>query len=412
MTDDIRKAVGLLRHQIISPVLMETGRAQMSYFRKVAEIEYEVPGTGKKIFAPETMKGWLKRYRKHGFTGIIPKARIDIGRQRKIATEFAERLTLLRIENLHLSTAKFYRVCLKAKALGEPPICQQTLRRFLKTKKLFNEGSIAKGRKRYEMDYFGELWVGDFMHGPIVESPKRKKAILLGIIDDHTRMIVGHRWSLEETTLPIEMVFKEALLKYGKPDKLYVDNGPSFSSDYLRSVCAPLDIALVHSKPYDSPSRGKIERFWRTVRESFLSDFKGTSLKQLNDAFDIWLRQDYHQVEHNGISCRPIDRYQQSLSGYPRSRINEEVLEEFFLVKLERKVNKDATISFKNLIYEVPAQYIGQRVQIRYRQENHRELFLYEKDKRITAIKVVDARANGKSYKPRARNTVIPYQSE
>lgn len=412
MTDDIRKAIGLLRHQIISPVLMETGRAQMTYFRNISKQEFNVPGGGQKFFAPETMKGWLKRYRKHGFSGITPKKRADSGRQRLITDDVAIKITSFRDDHLHLSISKFYRLCLKENLLGHPPICQQTLGRFLKTRKLFLEGEQAKGRKRYEMDYFGELWVGDFMHGPVIESPKRKKAILLAIIDDHTRMIVGYRWSFEETTLPIESVFKEAILKYGKPDKLYVDNGPSFSSEYLRSVCAPLGVALVHSKPYDSPSRGKIERFWRTVRESFLSDFKGKSLKELSESFDVWLRQDYHQVRHNGISCRPLDRYQVSLSEYPRPRVNEEILEEFFLVKVERCVNKDATISFKNLIYEVPIQYIGKKIEIRYRQENERELFLYENDKRITAIKVVDARSNGKTYKPRERNTVIPYQSE
>jgi hypothetical protein len=262
------------------------------------------------------------------------------------------------------------------------------------------------------MGRFGELWVGDFMHGPILESPKRKKAILLGIIDDYSRVIVGYRWSFEETTLPIEQVFKEALLKYGKADRLYVDNGPSFSSNYLRLVCAHLEIGLIHSKPYDSPSRGKIERFWRTVRESFLVDFKGKSLRELNDAFDIWLRDEYHLAPHAGISCRPMDRYQLSLSEFPRVRVNEDVLEEFFLVKVIRKVNKDATISFKSLIYEVPVSYIGKKVDLRYRQDNPREIFLYEKDERVTAIKVVDARANGKSYKPRARNTIITYQSE
>ena len=260
------------------------------------------------------------------------------------------------------------------------------------------------------MDRFGELWVGDFMHGPVLEKPKRKKAILLGIIDDFSRVIVGHRWSFEETTLPVENVFKEALLKYGKCDKIYLDNGPSFSSEYLRLVCAHLEIGLVHSKPYDSPSRGKIERFWRTVREGFLSSFKGTSLLELNDAFDIWLRN-YHLTPHAGISCRPLDRYQLSLSEYPRPRVNEEVLEEFFLAKTTRKVNKDSTISFNSIIYEVPTQYIGQRVYLRFKQDSPRELFLYDKNQRITILKVVDVRANGKAYKPRTRNTVITYSS-
>ncbi len=412
MNDDIRKAVALLRHQIISPVLMETARGQMAYFRKIAGQEFDLPGHGQKYFKPETMKGWLKAYRKFGFAGIVPKARKDRGTQRFMSDKVSEALTELRRDCLELSVAKFYRKCVAAGILGDPPMCQQTVRRFLQSQKLFAEGGAVKGRKRFEMDRFGELWVGDFMHGPVLEAPKKRKAILLAFIDDYSRMIVGHRWGLAETTLPVEQVFKEALLKFGKADKIYVDNGPSFSSDYLRLVCAKLDIALVHSKPYDSPSRGKIERFWRTVRGSFLPDFNGTTLRELNDAFDIWLRDQYHMVNHAGISCRPIDRYQLSLSEHPRTRVNEDVLEELFLATTTRKVNKDATISFNSLIYEVPAQYIGKRIEIRYRQDNPYELFIYENDQRITAIKVVDARANGKSYKPRERTTVIPFQKE
>ena len=412
MTEDIRKAIGLVRHQIISPVLMETDRAQRRYFRGIADQEFNLPGIGRKKFAAETMRGWLKQYRKHGLVGITPKLREDRHRQRSMMPEVALRVTELRKELLELNVTQFYKCCVRSKIIGERPLSQQTVRRYLKANNLFLPADQIKARKRYEMDRFGELWVGDFMHGPMLDAPKRRKAILLGIIDDHSRVIVGYRWSFQESTLPIEQVFKEALLKYGLPDKLYVDNGPSFVSDYLRTVCAHLNIALVHSKPYDSPSRGKIERFWRTVREGFLSQFKGKSLQEINDAFDVWLRDEYHLKPHGGIDCRPLDRYQLSLSEYPRQRVNEEVLEEFFLAKIFRKVNKDATISKENLIYEVPPQYIGKRVELRYRQDNPRELFLYDNEKRVVAIKVVDARANGKTYKPRSRNTVIAYQSE
>ena len=63
------------------------------------------------------------------------------------------------------------------------------------------------------------------------------------------------------------------------------DNGASFSSHYLSRVCAHLGVGLIHSKPYDSPSRGKIERFFRTVRENFLTDHEQNTaldLKALN----------------------------------------------------------------------------------------------------------------------------------
>ncbi len=411
MNDEVRQAVALLRHQIISPVLIDESRVQVKYFRNISEQEFNVPGLGPRTFSVATMKAWLKFYRKFGFTGLLPKVRTDRGDIRSIDDVLTKKIIDLRSELMHLSVAKFYRRAKAANTLGDPAICELTLRRFLKSHNLFEVSDPTKPRRRYEMDRFGELWVSDFMHGPLLEDGKRRrKAILLAIIDDYSRMIVSATWSNQETTLPIELVFKEAVLTYGKPDRLYTDNGPSFSSSYLRSVCAHLGIGLIHSKPYDSPSRGKIERFFRTVRECFLSDFTGKTLKELNEAFQVWLRDDYHHKNHSGIDCRPIDRLQRSNMDYPRERVNEDVLKELFLVRTERSVNKDATLSFQSIIYETPAKYIGLTVDLRYKQDQPREVFLYEHGERITKLKAVDARANAKIYKPKSRDTVINYQ--
>ncbi len=418
MTEEIRKAIALFRHQIISPVLVETKRERAKYFREQEMRELDVPGQGQKKISAWTMKGWLKAYKKNGFHGLMPKVRSDRGRTRRLAIENEEAIVKMRGELMDLKVAHFYRRAMKAKLLGEPPICQETLRRILFDRNMIKPSEPKTPRRRYEMSRFGELWVGDFMHGPMLISGVRggremkKKAILLAIIDDFSRLIVGARWDFAETTEAIEQVFKEAVLTYGKPDRLYVDNGPSFSSEYLRLVCAHLEIGLVHSKPYDSPSRGKIERFFRTTRENFLSDSKATTLSEINEAFSRWLREEYHHRHHHGIDCPPTDRYRRSIHDYPRPRVNEDVVEELFMAQTQRRVNKDSTLSFNKLIYEAPAKYIGQKVEIRYRQDRPREIFLYENNVCVTSLKVVDARANAKTYKPRARDTVISYQKE
>ena len=292
MDPKLAEAIGLLRHQIISPVLMETGPAQMAYFRQTAEKEFDVPGRGPKRFTPQTMKGWLYRYRKNGFMGIVPKTRRDVGSFRHLSAENREKVKELRQENLDRSCVKFYDLCLKKQILGEPPAGMETIRRFLKMEGLYKRRQ-TQARRRFEMNYFGELWICDFMHGPQVleqaGGKKRRKAILMAIIDDHSRMIVGSRFGFFENTRLIEDVFKDAILAHGLPDRLYCVNGAAFSSQYLSRVCAHLNIGLVHSKPYDSPSRGKIERFFRTVREGFLVEIKedqNWDLKQLNDAFE------------------------------------------------------------------------------------------------------------------------------
>ena len=417
MEKKIAESIGLLRHQIISPVLMESGRAQMRYFREIEKREFDVPARGLKRFRASTMKNWLYRYRAQGFPGLIPKTRSDEGKYRRHPDSVREGIRKLRKELLEWSVVKFYDRCLKEQLLGDPPMCLATLRRFLRIENLFPQKAKIKSRKRFEMSRFGELWIGDFMHGPLIlgESPqsKKKKAILMAMIDDHSRMIVGGEFGFEENTLLLEKVFKEAILTYGLPDRLYVDNGASFSSHYLARVCAHLGIGLVHSKPYDSPSRGKVERFFRTVREGFLTTLHPNAelrLNKLNELFFQWLRQEYHHKHHHGIECRPIDRYGSSLALYPLRRVDEEHLEEFFMISLERTVNRDCTLSFNGVIYEVPPGWVGKRVELRHVQDSPKEVYLYENGIRVQKLLPVDARANGKTYRPTERDPHVSFQ--
>lgn len=310
---------------------------------------------------------------------------------------------------------KFYDRLINEGILGVPPIGLETLRRFLKAEGLY-KNRTATPRKRFEMRYFGELWTTDFMHGPHLFDGKRKRrAVLMAIIDDHSRLITAHAWGWAENTKLLELVFKDAILKHGCPDRLYCDNGSAFSSHYLALVSANLGIGLVHSKPYDSPSRGKIERFFRHVRQNFLPDIRPDStewtLAKLNAFFDIWIRDHYHQRTHSGIDMRPIDKYQNSARQYPRKRVNEEDLEEYFLVSTFRSVGRDATISLHNVNFEVPPQYIGHRVELKYSQDKPTDVFLYDQGLRITKITPVDTQLNGMTYKPTPRISDIALHS-
>jgi len=216
-------------------------------------------------------------------------------------------------------------------------------------------------------------------------------------------MVVGHAFNASETISALTLVLKEAFLAHGIPKRLYVDNGPSFSSDLLARSCAMAGISLIHSKPYDSPSRGKVERFMRTVRERFLSGVQDSiTLDELNEAFDLWLQQDYHHKIHTGIGQRPSDRYNISLSRIPVRRLSRAELDEIFLVRYERVVNNDATISFKGAIYEVPAAYIRQRIEIRHPVDNPEELYLYDNGLRVGQIKLVDKKENARSFRPKS----------
>jgi transposase InsO family protein len=414
MDKDIQNKIGLFRHKIISPVLMESGRSQVAYFKMIERREFDVPGIGPKKFKASTMKNWLNLYRKHGFIGITPKIRSDKGSARVFTKNDIKKIKDFRSKYLELPVTLFYEKCLADELLGNPPVCYSSLVRFLKQENLFKRKKSVS-RKRYEMNRFGELWVGDFCHGPKVKDGKRKrKAILLAIIDDHSRYIVGATFAYNESTKEVENVFKEAILSFGMPDRLYVDNGPSFSSNYLANACAQLNIGLVHSKPYDSPSRGKIERFFRTVRDRFfkLHEENELTLEEMNSKFQTWLQKDYLMKKHSSIKVRPWDRYDSSTKEYPLKRVSSEELDEYFMSTFTRGVRKDSTVSIDAIFYEVPANYSGMRVEIRFVQSNHPKYFLYENDRRICELKAVDSRANGKTYRPTKRDNSINFHND
>lgn len=411
MEKDIREKIALKRYQIISPVLAEPARAQNDYFRKQAEKEHDFPRYGRRPVSVSTMKAWLREYRKRGFEALKPKARSDGGRPRKLDEHTLKVIEVKCKAYPYYSIQKLYEALRDQGLLGDPPVHYNTLVRVVKAKGWLPPKGRKDARKAYEVENINDLWVCDFMHGPQVRSGKRSaKAILCAIVDDHSRMVVGHAFNTSETIGSLTRVLKEAFLSYGLPKRLYVDNGAAFSSDMLARSCAMAGISLIHSKPYDSPSRGKVERLFRTIRERFLSGVQeGISLEEINEAFWLWLQEDYHHKLHTGIGERPIDRYQASACRVEIRRLSKAELDEIFLIRHERVVNNDATISFKGAIYEVPAAYVRQKVEIRHPVDDPQELYLYDNDVRVGRIKLVDKQENARSFRPRNVPTTLSF---
>ena len=411
MEKDIRERIALKRYQIISPVLAEPKRAQNEYFRKQAQLEHDFPRYGLKTFSVSTLKSWLKKYRKHGFEGLKPKNRSDGGRPRRLDAKTLKAIEIKCKAYPYLTVQKLYENLRIQDLLGDPPVHYNTLLRLIKDNRWLDVNKRCDVRKAYEVDNVNDLWVCDFMHGPKVMINNRPvKAILCAIIDDHSRMVVGYGFNTSETISALTVVLKEAFMGYGIPKRLYVDNGPSFSSEILARSCAIAGISLIHSKPYDSPSRGKVERLFRTIRDRFLSGVQpGISLDDINQAFWLWLQEDYHHKLHAGIGERPIDRYNASVERVPIRRLTKSELDEIFLIRYERVVNNDATISFKGCLYEVPPAYIRHKIEIRHPVDDPKALYLYDNDIRVGRIKLLDKKENARTFRPKKITTALSF---
>jgi len=378
------------------------GEVVAQVLARIAARQHQLPDGSLRRFSVATLRAWLKAYQHGGLDALCPKTRADKGSFRSIDDDTAEAIARHRVQHRALSVKLFHEILHNDGVLpGGARVCEATLRRFLKARGLDKPvRGPGKARAKYEMPHPNDLWVGDFMHGPRVKTPKGKhKAILCAILDDHSRVIVGARFAFHEETADLLHTLRDAIATYGVPKRIYCDNGPAFTARHLAEACGRIGCALLHSEPFDSPSRGKVERFFRTVRMRCLprlTEEDLASIEALNQTFEHWLREDYHLRRHGGINMKPLDRYLAGAEQTLISRLGPEEIDHAFMGRLTRCVRNDATIKVGGIFYEVPPEFIGARVDVRFPVGRPEQLILYRDDAPVAAIAPVDLVENAR----------------
>lgn len=397
MDEERKKDIALLKYALIAPVLQQNVDVQIQYFRKVTQKEHDVPHIGRRRFKAETLKEWLRQYRRDGFDALMPKTRNDKGRSRKINEQLANDIKESVSKYPDLSCSAIYRLMIAEGKMQSGCMNEGTLRKYIRDNQL-KQKNTPTPRKKFEKEHINELWTADCLHGPYIRCNKKKhKVFLIAAIDDRSRVIAEGRFFFHENSISLEIVLKEAVRRFGLPHAIYCDNGPLFQSSHLQLACARLGTALIHSKPYDSPSRGKIERFFRTVRQKFIPFLDIQEIQdidQLNEQFQRWLEKEYHRGFHHGIGTTPMNRFMQEIKQTTIKRVLQEELDMAFQITITRKVKNDATVSVGNVLYECPPEFIGKKVQIRYPSDQQEQLSLYEDDKPVHRLMKINIHEN------------------
>ena len=150
-----------------------------------------------------------------------------------------------------------------------------------------------------------------------------RKSYLIAFIDDHSRLLPQAEFYLNERLVSWLDAFRKALLTRGLPRRLYVDNGSAFRTKHLERICASLGMALIHTPPYTPQGRGKIERFFRSVRSRFLSICPDNlTLDEINRMFAEWVANNYHTRLHSSTSN---DNRKLTRRDYPKLTLFERV---------------------------------------------------------------------------------------
>lgn len=387
MTEKDKEHIALFRYGLIAPMFTGTISSHKDYLDNISSKSHDVPHYGNRTYSRKTIMQWYRLYRKYGFDALKPKVRTDKGSSRSLSPESAKLILRLRRENIHLSVKLFHEWLIHQGHFNSSDCSYSTVYRLLKKHDLLKASSIdTSDRKRFAHVDINVLWQTDVSHGPYVKmNGKKRKTYLIAFIDDASRRITGARFMLSEKNEDLLAVLKSALLTCGKPSMLYADNGKIFKSHQLNTSCAALGIALVNTKPYDPKSKGKIERFFKTVRSRFyplLSEFDLMDIHVLNQRFDAWLAKDYHHKVHSTTKEAPMLLFMKQ-SDRIKHFHDPRVIDEAFLIRVTRKVKSDATISLDNALYEASPMFIGKVVDIRYESENPKEIFIYENNVRI-----------------------------
>jgi transposase InsO family protein len=401
-TDDQkrRESIALFRHALIGDLVHER-QGLYAKLRAKAERDYEIPFSRRRRVAVETLRDWLRAYRRSGFDGLLPKPRSDNGLCRAVPRELCDWLVEYKDEHRDLTVPKLIEKAVELDKLPEGlRLSPATVHRLLAQHGLNRAESAERGkdRRHFEYEQAGELWMSDVMHGPsvVVGDKKKRKTYLIGIIDDATRIVPYAGFALHENTACYLPVLEQAVLRRGVPKRLYVDNGAVFRTHHLAVVCARLGVTLIHARPYQPSGKGKQERFFRTVRMRFLAGLQASalsSLDALNRAFWAWVEGEYHRAPHKGLDGEcPQDRWAER-SGDVRVAPGD--LGDLFLFEQKRKVHKDRTVSLDGVMYEVDAALVGETVLLRY--DPHRKgkaVQVWHGGKLVQQAKVVDAYAN------------------
>ena len=372
--DDPRQRRALARFAAVQLVLQarQRGLALSGALQQAAQ----QPWDGR-FYSPHTIEEWLYRFHHGRFAALYDQPRSDKGHTRALDPAATEALLNLRRQYPDLTVVALSQELLRQGILQPGGFSYSTLQRRL-TEAGLDRRSLRAGSallhgptKAFELPLPNLLWMADAMYGPTLKVPGQsdQRTFLFALLDDHSRLCVHGQFYPAERLEYFLDCLRQAIRSRGLPDKLYTDNGPAFRSQHLQIVCANLAIKLVHARPYHSWSRGKIERFFLTVQTQFLAQLHFQpvhSLDQLNTQFWRWVEVDYHQRPHSALGDQtPAARFAQA--GHSLRTLASDVdVDRLFLMRVERRVRKDATISLGAALWEVPVHLRGVVITLRF----------------------------------------------
>lgn len=406
---DHAEAVALYRSTIIGALLhRELDHGELAEaLTELSRQRFRAPRAhSSQTYSVSTLERWYYAYKAHGLDGLRPKPRTDKGRGRELIAEQRQLLLDIRQEHPSASVPLILETLVAEGRLEKDAVSATTVRRLYTEQGLaraaLRHRAEGKTRLRWQAERPGALWHGDVCHAtPLVVEGQSKPVRIHALLDDASRYVIAIEAMATERESDMLSLLLRAFRKHGPPDALYLDNGPTYRGQTLHLACERLGTTLIHARPYDAPARGKMERFWRTLRSRCL-DFTGslTSLHELNVRLYAWLDEHYHTSAHAALFGKsPAQVYEETPR--PVDEIDEKRLRDALTMHARRRVRRDSTLSMDGEDWETDLGFLaGQLVTVsRCLVEPHEPPWIEHEGKRAPLHRV-DPVKNGQRPRP------------
>lgn len=405
----MRNPTVYLKMRVLGAIDMAEGNSIAARIKAVSQMTFTDEEGHPRQFTWRTIQTWYSRYHKHGVTVMENKPRSDKGKVRKVVLEDvaeAVRKILPKLRGKTPNRALLYRLCIEEGLLTRSQIAPNTFRRIVKQYELLKADADCSNKVRlaFAKAHANEMWQADTLYGPHVRvngSPVQTR--LIAFLDDASRVCCHGQFFLAENVDTLIEAWRAALYKRGVPQSLYVDNGSIYASKEIIQICARLGCLLHHTPVRDGAAKGKVERFFRTVRDQFLArQLDLSSIEALNRQFTQWVEEHYNAHIHSVLGISPLDRFaldRKWIRFLPPNEANDEL----FFVEEERQVRADNTFSFKSVRFEAPRHLPDRTIQVRFERKapTHR-VVVYYKAERMGEARPLNPIANDR--KPSTQN--------
>lgn len=371
------EALALARHAAVTWI-QEALKENFSLVRAL-QLASQRPW-GQKHYCSSTLERWYYLFQSEGFDALKRKPRHDKGTRKAFSPEASQAIVDLRQAHPHLKTKVLVRRLidqgtLQAGTFSLPSVYRLLAENGLDARSLkinpHCQTPISGPTKRFECAWANQLWMTDMMFGPVLRLANGQvlQTRLFALLDDCSRLIPHAQYYPSEKLCHFLDCLRQGIARRGFPEKLYTDQGKIFTSQHLQVVCANLQVHLCHAKPYAAWSRGKIERWFRTLQEDFQAGLvlePVHRLEELNERLWSWIEREYHRRPHSSLEGQsPAERFAARALNL-RTADPQTDWQRLFMSRCQRRVRLDATISLQGTPWEVPIHLRGQTVELRF----------------------------------------------